>query len=315
MKNLLLLVVWLVAAAGCASAPDEAEAKARLLAASSELRERAMGTPAEFAANQRGWMEEGADALLNGAADPERRARIIEIYSRIYDDIQRGLNWKETRREIVVPRLAVPPRIDGIHASGEWHGAYRFDGEILLDTTRFVPDEPTRWRIGWHGDKLYAAAEFHDPSPEFYDCTLFDGPDRPMYLGDAFELFLRPSEASLLYYEFLVNPKGKLWCLAHVNDPRGSWLRVADDLKTGAVAAAVRTADGFSVELAVPLSELYGPGFRKRPQPGDPFTFMMVRTNRSGEIYTRSAPVPLLYEGHNVFGYIRARLGGGSAGE
>ncbi len=288
--------------------PEE-EAAARKLAADPGVVGRGIGTPAEFASNQRGWMEEGSRALLDGTASPARKARIIGIYSRIHGDIQRGLAWKEPRRSLTIPHLSTPPRIDGIPEPEEWRESALFEGEFPLDATEKQPGEPTRWRIGWHGEKLHAAAEFRDPEPEYFDYAGFDGKETPMYLGDAFEFFLRPSDSSRLYYEFLVNPAGKLWALAHVNDPRGSWIRIADHLPTGAEAAAARTPEGYSVELAVPLAELYGPGFRRTPQSGDRFTFMMVRTDRKKGEYRRGTPVPLLYEGHNIYGYIEARLG------
>ncbi len=279
--------------------PEE-EAAARALAADPGIRERCAGTPAEFAANQRGWMEEGARAFLAGTVSEERKERIIRVYSQISGEIQRGLEWKEPRRKITVPRLDRAPRIDGVPTVEEWSKAYCFKGEYPLGNAEKTPGEPTVWRIGHCGGTLYVSAEFRDPAPVSYNCVNFEKRDEPMYLGDAFELFLRPSRQSRLYYEFLVNPAGKSWGLAHVNDPFGHWIRVAENLAIGKAAAAL-TSDGFTVEMAIPLGELYGAG-------GD-FSFMMVRTDRDGKEYRRGTPVPLLYEGHNIFGYIEANLG------
>lgn len=307
--RLLLFAAALLGAFPSPGYTPEEEALARELAADPGIRDRARGTPAEFMANQRGWMEDGARALLDGSASPERKARIVALYSRILRDIRRGLDWKEPRRQVEIPHLPQALRIDGAIAPGEWAGALLFEGEYPLDGTRKLPGTATRWRVGWHGEMFCVAAEFRDPEVTSYDYTGFEPGETPMYLGDALELFLRPTEDSPLYYEFLVNPSGKLWALAHVNDPRGSWIRIADRRATGARAAAERTPEGFRVELAVPLAELCGPGLRRSPGAGDTFTFMMVRTDRTSGVYRRAVPVPLLYEGHNIFGYIRARLG------
>ena len=170
--RLLLFAAALLGAFPSPGYTPEEEALARELAADPGIRDRARGTPAEFMANQRGWMEDGARALLDGSASPERKARIVALYSRILRDIRRGLDWKEPRRQVEIPHLPQAPGIDGAIPPGEWAGALLFEGEYPLDGTRKLPGTATRWRVGWHGEMFCVAAESRKqaasrPSPPF----------------------------------------------------------------------------------------------------------------------------------------------------
>lgn len=285
----------------------EEERKAKLFA-DPAFCERAVNTPARYSAQLRGGWEVLALRLTNPRHP--RYAATIRLFARIYDEVCMGLDWKVPVPKAAVPRFAVPPEIDGIIKPEEWRDALVYRGEYPLNGTKQSKEHSqTIWRIGWYGNRLYAAAEFRDRDIVSYHGR-FDTPEiMPFYLGDAFELFVRPLGDKPLYYEYLVNPLGGLWALAHVNDPRGSWIRISDDLPTAAKTSVRRTADGYAVELSVPLSEQCGPWRRRAPRAGDRFSFMMVRANRDGKNYFRTTPVPLLYEGHNIFGYIEAVLG------
>ena len=237
-----------------------------------------------------------------------RHASAVRLFARIYDEVQTGLQWKIPVAEVSIPYLETPPDIDGRAGEREWADALVFCKEYLLNRTEPLKDVRSIWRVGWSGKNLYVAAEFRDSEVAAYRGR-FDTPDEtPLYLGDAFELFVRPDEKSLLYYEYLVNPESELWSLVHINDPRGSWIRICDDFPTAAKCAARRTADGYAVELSIPLAEQYGPWWNRGPRAGDRFRMMMVRTDRTGGAYIRTVPVPLLYEGHNIFGYMKAVL-------
>lgn len=266
----------------------------------------ALDSPARYSAQLRGGWEHVAEWVKNPSHP--RHASAVRLFARIYDEVQTGLHWKIPVAEVSVPYLETPPDIDGTAGEREWADAVVFREEYLLNRTEPLKDVRSVWRVGWSGKNLYAAAEFRDPEVAAYRGR-FDTPDEtPLYLGDAFELFIRPDEKSLLYYEYLVNPESELWSLVHINDPRGSWIRICDDFPTGAKCAARRTADGYAVELSIPLAEQYGPWWNRGPRAGDRFRMMMVRTDRTGGAYTRTVPAPLLYEGHNIFGYMKAVL-------
>lgn len=317
MRARLLLILSLAAAAGISRAEppsppspeNEEERKALEFAADPALPRRCRGTPAEFAANRRGGMEEEAAALRNGTLAEPERSRVIRRFARISDDIRRGLAWREPVRSIPLPRLKSAPVLDGEFLPGEWERAYEFTGEYPLNSRKQAAGHSgSRWRIAIHAETLYIAASFRDTTPAVYRHVGFETEKGPMYLGDALEFFLRPSPDSPVYYEYLVNPEGKLWALQHRNDPFGCWIRLEDHFATGARCRTKQLPDGYQVELAVPLDDFRKTTRRNLFLPGSSFSFMLVRTDRSGERYFRGTPVPLLYDGHNIFGYCAARL-------
>lgn len=311
---ILLLFPVLLSGSGGEEAPltQEILRKAELFA-DPAFCERALNTPARYSAQLRGGWEALAWRLKNPRHP--RYAATVRLFARIHDEVRAGMEWKEPPPKATVPRFAASPEIDGIIKPEEWKNALVYQGEYPLNhTERLKEYSQTVWRIGWHGGSLYAAAEFKDRNIVPYHGR-FDTPElQPLYMGDAFELFIRPEKKKPLYYEYLVNPAGSLWALVHVNDPRGSWIRICDDFPTMARTSVRRTETGYSIELSVPLGEQYGPWWSKTPRAGDRFSFMMVRTHRDGEVYFRTTPVPLLYEGHNIFGYVAAELGPSPAG-
>lgn len=285
------------------------EEQAFAFASDPALPRRCRGTPAEFAANRRGGMEEEAAALRNGTLTETERQRLIRRFSRISDDIRRGLAWREPVRRLVLPRLNAAPLIDGKFSPGEWDQAYEFTGEYPLNQCeKESRRHDTRWRIAVHGETLYIAGVFRDTTPAVFSHIGFEPEKKPMYLGDVLECFIRPSLNSPVYWEYLVNPRGKLWALQHRNDPFGCWIRLEEHFATGARCRTAGTPEGYLVELAIPLQDFRKTTRRKLLSPGDSFSFMLVRTDRSGEKYFRGTPVPLLYDGHNIFGYCIARL-------
>ncbi len=263
------------------------------------------GTPAEFASNRRGQLNrEGA--ILRGEISGDY-ADAVRKLAACYEDAAIGFAWKEPRADVAVPYLPQAPMIDGAIDPAEWEGALRFDGEFRLNCPGRTPGEPSEWRIGWRDGFLYAAARFRDRDLRVSDGKALGGKSK-MFEMDSFEFFLRPRTDQFIYYEFIVNPRGNLWGLMHVNNPWGGSMTLANALEVGARAAARPDAEGFSVELALPLTEFHGVWCRRPPRAGDAFEFIMVRTNRDGEEYSKNSPVPFLYDGHNIFGYARAVL-------
>lgn len=266
--------------------------------------ERGKNTPAEFAANRRGKLNHEA-AILRGECDGDY-AEAVRKLSACYAEAELGFTWTEPRRRITVPKLPDAPEIDGNIMPAEWRNACRFTGEYLLNQKEKLVNEPSQWYIGEHDNYLYLAAYFRDSDLCVYDAV--DGVEPKMYEGDVFEFFLRPRPDQLIYYEFIVNPNGKSWNLMHLNDPWGDFFTLSFQLQINVRAMANQTMTGFSVELAVPLTEFHGKWCTHPAKRGDRFDFMMIRTNRNGNAYWKSSPVPFLYDGHNIFGYIEARL-------
>lgn len=311
MVVFLLLVLTVMpeisqaASHGVPASWDEKERKAIDFANDPTIGHRYRGTPAEFAANRRNGLEKEAAALRSGTLPEQERLRVIRRFALISDDIQRGLSWNEPVMRITLPRLKSAPIIDGKFSPGEWAPAYEFTGEYPLNRREKSSNRSDScWRIAIHADTIYIACSFTDTTPAVYHHMGFESEKNPMYQGDVLEFFLRPSLASPVYYECLVNPEGKIWVLQHRNDPCGCWKRLEDYCATNVRCGVLKHENGYQIELAVPLHD-----FRKTPQrqqlfsSGNAFSFMLVHADRSDKNYFRGTPVPLLYDGHNIFGY------------
>ncbi len=70
-----------------------------------------------------------------------------------------------------------------------------------------------------------------------------------------------------------------------------------------------RTESGWSAEARLAFRELPGYLLGNRPEAGQQIRFQLIRTDLSGGRRTYTTPVPFLYDGHNIYGYIRATLG------
>lgn len=268
--------------------------------------ERGKGTAAEFITNKCYHPGITCSIVRSG---PGRRdyAECVRKVAGFAADMERGFAWREPRRRIRIPELAAAPRLDGVPETDEWHGALTFHGEYPLDATR-KNEEPSIWRFGHREGVLYIAAEFRDHTPEVRRGLSQKSPE-PLYTGDSLELFLRPDNRHPCYYELLVNPAGELWTMRHAAKETGSWRILDESFDSDLRAATCIAPEGYSIELAVPLERLYAASPGETIRPGAEFSLMPVRTDRSGTQWLRSVPVPLLYDGHNLFGYMVAELG------
>jgi hypothetical protein len=97
-------------------------------------------------------------------------------------------------------RATGPIRIDGKLDEPAWQRA-----PVLKDFAVYwehrVPKTATRARLLWDDDYLYFAADMDD-SDLYADVTEHNG---MCWFNDVFELFFKPSERRLGYYEFQVN--------------------------------------------------------------------------------------------------------------
>ncbi len=302
MKKLLTLFLFPLLLAGYT--PEELAAARQLLAEWSALPAKLAGTPAEFQLSS--WEATLVRRELKKELPVEELD--VPLLARFRRDCERGLAWREKSLEVTIPRLSAPPRLDGAIEPGEWASARRFEGEYRISETAKLPGrDSTRWYIGRYGNTLYVAASFDKEEPLAVYSDRYDGDrTRLIFQGDAFECMIRPELPYTLYLESIVNPEGKLWNLLHVRNDSGSQYRFADDFRAGLSAAARRSERGFTVELAIPLAALFG-GWLS-PDADAPFSFILIRTNRMKEGYFQSSPAPILYDSHNLSGYIRAKF-------
>lgn len=281
--------------AGCAAGfTPEDEALALRVANDPAFYRSGKGTPAEFMTNKCEYSGITCRTVRNGPG--EDYAYCVAKLAGIYRDAQLGFAWNEPQPRWTLSELAAAPCIDGLVSEPEWRGARLCSGEFPLSETVRREYETSRWYFGVSGDAFHAAAVFADP-----EITVFrdrrQGTPEPLYLADCFELFLRPDLRSRDYYEILVNPEGALWCMRQRFRETGSWDTLDADCNPGITAAAKRIPGGWSVEVAVSLASVNA---------GAEFSFAAVHIDRSGGELRRGSPVPLLYDGHNVFGHIIA---------
>ncbi len=298
MKRLPLLLLLLLLLAGCRHpgyTPAE-EAAAREIMSGRPFYDSGKGTPAEFMTNLRGQYNPYGAVLRGEDIYPAAVQKLAELRN----EAQLGFDWKHPVPEAKLPRLTAP-RIDGIPEEAEWRNALRWEGEFVMSCDpKTAQAVPSVWCAGWDERYFYLTVRFPDDEinalPEL------------IHNGDCLELFIRPCGRENIYFEFIVNPDGILWMRKHAFSDWGGSFVIAEHPGDGVLHAAKRDDKGYSVELAIPFDILHSKWNRRSPRAGDSFSFMAARINLDGKCRTKSAPVPFLYDGHNVFGYFNAEL-------
>lgn len=263
---------------------------------------RGRGTPAEFITSQLGnfhpvvraihWLvpeRARRDYFDFGANDDGAR----EVIARFMQDAQRGWDWRARRREITLPRL--DPDVP------DWSRAAVFTGEIPLDRDDAAPAGRTVWRVAHDG-------AFFRWRVDVADADIQSVRPRP-YEADSVECFIKDDPLLGRYWEIVAGPDGGVFSASHQYS-RVSGLR-ATQVDAGPSRMDVRATaipGGYRIEGAFPFSALSRTE-RSLPYPGARLEFMLVRTDaRDSGGVDKSAPVPLLYDGHNLFGYVTAVL-------
>lgn len=291
--------------AGCFSSPKSEE---RLLAEKFDYDFYLAGknTPAEYMVNQIAAADSSrAKAILTGRlipADPEEVARAGETIWHLDSEIRKGLSWPEkTPPAVAIPFASVAPSIDGACDETAWNHALTFRDEYPLSSRKKEPSG-TVWRVMWDETFFYVGVTIRQDSPRAEPYNPAGG--RAPWRADAVELFLGPGIRFRTYWEIVVAPDGSVYDALGQNNRWGSYIASPEESVRGLRAAARRTEQGFSVEIAVPWREI--PGYQRGnpPRPGEEINFTLVRC-RNG---IQSACHPLLYGGHNLFGHLRGTL-------
>lgn len=184
-------------------------------------------------------------------------------------------------------RAASPITIDGSPSDPAWGDAQRI--ENFAQPWR-GPDHPaktkTAARLLWDDQYLYFIAEMDD-ADVFADITQHNG---DIWNNDVFELFFKPSETKLGYYEFEINAQNAT--LDMYIPSRGSggmrrWARNSTfhlDTKVALLGATTLNNDtdrdtGWVVEGRIPWSDFDKTG--GRPKAGDTWKFALCRYDYS----------------------------------
>jgi hypothetical protein len=178
---------------------------------------------------------------------------------------------------------AGPIQLDGKLDEPAWQNA-----QVLKDFAVFwdnrLPKTATKARLLWDDNYLYFAAEMED-SDLYADIKERNG---MCWFNDVFEMFFKPAENKLAYYEFQVNALNTPLELFFPSRGSGGYQRFAPLTKLG-IEAAVKLDGtlnnwtdkdtGWTVEGRIPLSAFGASG--DRPQVGSKWRFALCRYDYS----------------------------------
>ncbi len=185
-------------------------------------------------------------------------------------------------------RTAGPIIIDGDIGDAAWKDA------VWIDLAPAEPPSPE-----WKGLRTKAAALFDDRFMYVaWECE--DGEivsslkkrDDPIWSEDCVEFFLSQNADDRIYFEFEVSPDGVLFDALVIRGAEGERHAVLSWNPPKAAAAGRRVPGGYTVELAVPLSETF-PGRPVPPWHGDRWrgNFYRIDCNKDGAFDYGFSPV------------------------
>ncbi|MBQ9788544.1 MAG: hypothetical protein IJW31_02950 [Lentisphaeria bacterium] len=216
---------------------------------------------------------------------------------------EKGKNWQCKIEHRQIPFMSIVPILDGKINSIEWSNALKFGQVYKIGSAKSLDSkEKSCFFIACDDQNFYIAAEFIDNSIHSYSDRGFINAPKPLYMGDALEFFIRPDVNKPYYCEILVNPQALVWGLRHKINPVGSWDMLESCTEHEIEAKTSIANNVITFEVKVPFK------FISKYTKLKDFSFMLIRTNRSNSSYFGASAVPLLYDAHNIFGYIRGSI-------
>ena len=197
--------------------------------------------------------------------------------------------WQETPAYfpyfIEVSALEQPPAIDGVLDDGEWGEVPAYLMTDVLGES--VADAPQVWLATDAAHAvLYLAVQLHDETP----CgETHAARDAALWTEDSIEVFLA-SHGSAKTYQIILNAENSIW--DGVDGKSDTWNAAQLESK------AVRTADGWVVEAAIPLAQFDFDGALElnvcaNDNPGDQhFNLFVTR----GSFHDRRSICPVLFK-------------------
>lgn len=158
--------------------------------------------------------------------------------------------------------MAAPPTIDGVVDAKEWAGTDQA-GPLLISSTDAQAPVPTVFHLGYDSKKLYLAITCGETKPDKIVAKVRER-DGDVYSDDCIELALDPTHEHEGITKFIINSLGT------VTDFRYGFT----DWNADVQIATSRDKDSWSVELAIPFSELD----RAAPKPGEVWGLNVFRT-------------------------------------
>ncbi|MPM67152.1 hypothetical protein SDC9_114069 [bioreactor metagenome] len=231
--------------------------------------------------------------LVGQREQPVSRKDAEKLLKELREDIRRGLAWGQKNESHPLPYAPEPPIIDGT-TDQLWEHALIFRGEYRIDEKKPCSSSGT-WRFLYDSQKLYFLFEIQDSE-------IIAG--APVYEFDGVELFIMPDSRLYTYVE-LVFPAGEensytRWC--RISEREGISVQ---EVTLETLNWKSRTTDnGYIVEGSIGFKDLPGYLLGNPPQAGHMLHLMPVRVERSRSGMEKRTPVPFLYDGHNVYGYL-----------
>ncbi|HID05587.1 MAG TPA: hypothetical protein EYP10_00410, partial [Armatimonadetes bacterium] len=176
-----------------------------------------------------------------------RRDALIAAYTipRWFEEICR-------RRELIAIPTHTPIVIDGRLSEDAWRKAPPIEHFVDYRILRLARFE-TRARLAYDANALYIAFECFDTNPKGITATL---PQRDEYaLCDSVEVFIAPRMHSKEFVHWVIDSKGTIFDARAVRMPDGV-VKYSSRWNGTAKAKVIRGADRWTVEMAIPASDL-----------------------------------------------------------
>ncbi|MGI5817073.1 MAG: hypothetical protein ACOX9R_03130 [Armatimonadota bacterium] len=178
--------------------------------------------------------------------------------------------------QVVMPRLAAAPTIDGDLSDAAWQGAPALENWTIPLTTQ-APPKDCAVRLGFDDSGIYVGARFEEPQPETLQMEAPDG-GSDVWRDDCLEVWVRTSGNRADFDQFIVNAAG---ARQRVRGRVGSHETPAPEFP----AATAIGDDHWSVELFIAYEEI---GLEGTPEPGTMIQLKFGREDPSGRETTLS---------------------------
>jgi hypothetical protein len=235
-------------------------------------------------------------------ATDDKKAAARKDLAKRREQIMLGQAWTlKQREEVKIPYAKARPELDGNMDSPEWRQGLVFNNEFNLDSLEEIKSG-IEWRLLWDEENLYVGVKATDPSIKAIEYNTVPG--KGPWDADCIEMFIMPSMRLKTYWEVVVNPEGKVFDGLHCNNKTGWFISRPEEDMAGLRTKAKIFDGGYVVQAALPFKELPNYMLGNKPEAGQTIYFSLIRT----EDGQRRSPRPLLYDGHNIFGFLKATL-------
>ena len=267
--------------------------------------------PERFAVNriaENSWHARAFSALRDPNASEAEKTLARKELGDVRDQILLGQSWPiKQHEECSIPYAKAKPVFDGSIDSPAWSGALCFNNEFKLSSTAEEKSGAV-WKLMWDENYLYVSARLPDTaivSNEYGKVK-----NKNPWDADCLEIFVMPSMRLKAYWEIVITPSNSVFDGLQRNNKTGGFSGNPEEDMDGLknYAGIITSADGshkaYIIQAALPFKEMPNYMAGNKPEAGNTIYFTMVRTDDGAKKSLR----PLLYDGHNIFGYLKATL-------